>query len=508
MEPTMNPLDVMAGLRLEDGRAWGDAAAPFQVDDAEAIFDDDGPPWHYLTRPRGGSKTSDLAGVAIAWLVAEAQPGARGYIVAADRDQGALMVDAAAGFVDRTPALKGVVEVGSFKISGRSGASVEVLAADGASAFGLRPSLMICDEFAQWEETRNVRRVWSAVLSSVNKIAGCRMVILTSAGVPSHMAATVLKVAKADPSAWRVNEVPGPLPWADLEGLAAQRALLLDSEYRRLHLNQWAAPEDTLVSPEDLEAAMVLAGEQAPRPGVRYFIGVDIGLRNDATVVSVVHLEPVGAETLWASRKRRAVLDRMVVLQGSKGAEVDLARVEEVVLAASKEYNNAPVRLDPWQGIGVAQRLRRRNVRVEEWNFTVNKIGGLARTLYVLLRDRLLWLPDDAALLGELATVRLKSNGTGALRIDHDSGRHDDRVISLGLAATAALETVGWAESTLVPRRSQPSFNGELRALNEDPSGALQCWASSGLGGNGWSGDISHEPGTWNSTRPPSNSFF
>src|ERR1035441_8346482 len=116
----------MEALRLEDGRAWGEVAADFQRDDAAAIFAPDGPRWHFLTRPRGGSKTTDLAGVALAWLAVEAPAGARGYVVASDRDQAALLVDAAAGLVNRTPVVRDAVTVGAFKLTSKSGATVEV----------------------------------------------------------------------------------------------------------------------------------------------------------------------------------------------------------------------------------------------------------------------------------------------------------------------------------------------------------------------------------------------
>ncbi|HEV2809764.1 MAG TPA: hypothetical protein VGV93_05115 [Acidimicrobiales bacterium] len=61
-------LDVLAGLVLEDGRRWGEAAEPWQWTDAQAVLDPghEDPRSHFLTRPRGRSKTSDLGGVATA----------------------------------------------------------------------------------------------------------------------------------------------------------------------------------------------------------------------------------------------------------------------------------------------------------------------------------------------------------------------------------------------------------------------------------------------------------
>ena len=424
------PLDLLAGLILEDGRAWGEVAADFQVEDAEAIFEDDGPRWHFLTRPRGGSKTTDLAGVSLAWLAAEAAPGARGYVVASDRDQAALLVDAAAGLVDRTPVLRGVVEVGAFKLTARSGASVEVLAADGPSAFGLRPALLVLDEFAQWPETRNARRVWSAVLSSAHKVPGSRLVILTSAGEPSHWSHKVLAEARRSDH-WRVSETPGPLLWVDPADLEAQRPLLRDSEFSRLHLNIWTQSEDRLVSAEDLEAAAVLDGPQPPRPGTSYLITLDIGLTNDASVAVVAHAERTSEDR---GAPRRVIVDRIARWRGTKRKPVSLAEVEDWVEAASREYHRAPLHADPYQAVGLLQRLQARGVRSEKFDFTAQSVGRVGQALHLALRNRLLWLPQDADLLSELGRVRLRESTPGSVRLDHDSGEHDDQAVAIGIA--------------------------------------------------------------------------
>ena len=69
-------IDVLAALVLEDGRRWGEVAEPFQWQDARAILDPDTTtPYSFLTRSRGASKTADLAGVAVAAMLAAATSG-------------------------------------------------------------------------------------------------------------------------------------------------------------------------------------------------------------------------------------------------------------------------------------------------------------------------------------------------------------------------------------------------------------------------------------------------
>ena len=348
MTDALQPLDAMAALVLEDGRTWGEVAADWQLADARAIFDPDGPRWHYLTRPRGGSKTTDLAGVALAWLATEAAPGARGYVVAVDADQAALLVDAAAGLVARTPAIRSSVTVGAMKLTGRSGATVEVLAADGGSVFGLRPSLLVADELAQWGSTRNARRVWSALISSAHKVKGSRLVILTSAGEPSHWSFDVLKGARKDSKRWHVSEIPGPLPWIDPAELEAQRPLLRESEFARLHLSQWTASEDRIASPDDLRACVTLEGPLAYQPGHAYVIGVDVGLKKDRTVAAIRHREKITAGDTVTGH--RVALDRMAVWAGSRAHPVELEAVENWLAQAAEVLPRSSDRRRPLAG--------------------------------------------------------------------------------------------------------------------------------------------------------------
>jgi phage terminase large subunit-like protein len=230
-----------------------------------------------------------------------------------------------------------------------------------------------------------------------------------------------------------VSEVPGPLPWVDPANLEAQRSLLRDSEYARLHLNQWTQSEDRLVSAEDLEAACVLDGTQASRPGVRYVVTLDVGLTNDACVAVVAHAEAVSEDP---GAPRRVVVDRMRVWRGSKRKPVNLAEVEGWIEAASREYNHAHVHADPFQAVGLLQRLRSRGLQAAEFTFSAQSVGRVANALHLALRNRLILLPDNEDLRSELGRVRLRESSPGAVRLDHDSGEHDDQAVAIAIAVS------------------------------------------------------------------------
>jgi hypothetical protein len=319
-----------------------------------------------------------------------------------------------------------LLKVEAYRVINRvSGATLEVLAADEASSWGLRPHLVIVDELAQWKSSVGPRRLFTSLFSSLPKTEASRLLIITSAGDPGHWSHRILEAAVSRPERWRVSQTPGPLPWMSEADLAEQRATLTDTDYRRLHLNEWVAPEDRLTSRSDVEACVGHEGVLVPERRFRYCAGLDLGLRNDRTVLTVAHL---------AEDRQTVVVDRQETWAGSKASEVELGEVEAVAEEAFRGYR-CPIFLDPWNAAQLRQNLRRRGVRVQDFTFSQQNIGRLAVTLYRLLADGHLDLPNDPELVDELASVKLIERSPGVWRLDHDQGAHDDRAISLALAA-------------------------------------------------------------------------
>jgi hypothetical protein len=396
-------------------------------------------PYHYLTRSRGSSKTSDLAAFIVAILLTQLRPGDKIFGVGADRDQARLMRDAALGYIRRTPGLVQEFDVGTYKITARkTAATFEALAADAPGAWGLLGKVFVLDEVAQYAVTASTTQFVEAITSAAAKISDARMIVLTTAGSPSHPAHKLLEHAKSD-GLWRVHEVPGPSTWMDPSRLEEQKRRLPESSYRRLFLNEWVESEDMLTTLDDLKAAVTLNGPQEPVAGRRYVVGLDVGLKADRTVACVCHVED-GPFPASGESSRRVVLDRIAVWQGSRQTPVQLSDVEAWLLQASKSYNNATIVLDIWQAAGTQQRLRGHGVRVVEFTFTASSVGKLAVALHNALRNRQLALPNDEALLDELANVRIRETSPNTYRLDHDEGQHDDRAISLALCVQHLLD--------------------------------------------------------------------
>jgi len=429
-------LALVASFVLDTGRRWGQTARRWQWQDAAAILDEAGPRYHYLTRPRGASKTTDLAALLLTSMLVQMDEGARLYVLAADRDQGRLLLNAMRGFVLRTPHLRGTVEFSAYRViePGRD-VVLEVLAADAASSWGLIPDFVVLDELAQWPETRRAEELYESIRTSLVK-RRARFVVITTAGQPAHFAHAAREHARSD-ELWRLHEVPGPTPWNDADALEEQRRALPESSYLRLYLNQWVETDDRLATLDELEA-LVRHSPTLPPPGVRHFIGVDLGVTHDRTAAAILHIEErhVGG----GLPERHVVVERVETWTGSPDDPVRLADVRNWLVDEARRHGEVQVIFDSWQSVGMAQELQERDLRAQALQLTAPLKSQIAHEFIRAIRERTLELPDDAGLLRELSRVRVRESAGGLLRIDHDAGEHDDRIASIGLAMIKALE--------------------------------------------------------------------
>ena len=226
----MTALAVLGALLLEDGRRWADAAFAFQLEDAHAILAGERP-YHYLTRPRGASKTTDLAAVALALLLA-AGSRERLYWLAADRDQGQLAIDAIVGFCDRTPAIGDAVT-----LPPRPWRSRRRVLASTCCLRTPRPRGACARRPCSATSSRNgrTRRSHAACGRASHRRWPSEPTRSSSCSVPPATRPTsrgASSTTRSTHSMWRVHEVPGPTPWLDSERLAEQRERLVRGDVR------------------------------------------------------------------------------------------------------------------------------------------------------------------------------------------------------------------------------------------------------------------------------------
>ncbi len=416
--------------------------------------------------------TTDIAGMAIAWLIADAGPMSRGYVVASNSEQAAHVIDAAAAFRARTPELDGIITVENEKIIVENGSWIRVLSLSDSGAWGLREArFLIADEFCQWPETRAAKRVYEAIRSTVQKETGCRLCILSSSGEPPHWSRATydealreqrMALEQGRPAMWRVSDMPGPVPWQDPDEIEQLRNELSPSAYDRLVLNIWSQDEDRAIAEEDFDIAAqkrfrvvhkVPTGLRGyglnlrdPVPGEKYLMTVDIGIYRDATAICIAHKEPL--DPAQPKGLQRVVVDHLERWSGSRKRPIQLQDVEDWIMAYSQRYNRCKVVCDPDQFIGNIQSLNRRGVRAVAFTFSSTSVGQIATALVQAFRNRQIWVPDYKGLRDELIRVRLRETAPGVTRLTHDKLKgHDDQAVVIALACHELLGKFGFGTS-------------------------------------------------------------
>ena len=459
-------LSLIASLILDDGRRWGDAAMPWQWDAAKAILDPKSRPYRWESRPRGGSKTTDAAAWIIVMLVLVLPAGSECYAFAADLDQARRVRDFINGFVARTPGLASLITVDRYRITSSTGSTLEIMSADGASAFSLLGSFFLVDELCQWNATENARTLWTAIMSGLGKVPGAKLCVITTSGDPGSWSHGIYKHAVRSPL-WSVAELKGPLPWTDPEYLEDQKESLLPAEYSRYHLNEWATGSDRLTNEADLEKCVSLAGPMSPEPGRLYVVSADLGWKHDSSVVAVMHAEPQFNDA-GEVRGRLLVLDDLRVWEPKPGQEVTLADVKAQIIEFSRQYNHAAAIIDPREAVGSLQEFRAMGMDAEQYNYTEKSVGTLGLVLFRAIRSHNLAIWRHQALIDQLLSVKLVEKTPGNFKLDHSHSGHDDMATTLAMGIFKLLErSVGHAEILFDESPSTTALDGQpIQVLN------------------------------------------
>ncbi|MFZ1382337.1 MAG: terminase large subunit [Scrofimicrobium sp.] len=481
-------LAIISSLPLEDGSLWGSRAIPSQVEDLEAILDLSGPRRHYLLKGRGMSKTTDIAALAIGVLLNEAPALSESYCYAGDAAQAALTYGAINGFITRA-GLQSRLKMEATKVTNTStGAALFIETSDGPSSFGKRPYLQIVDELGVWPNVHNHRELWSAIVSSVAKVENSRLVVITTAGSPTGIGAQ--QWAKAEASEhWRAVRRPGPPPWWSEADIAATREDLTASQWKRLIDCEFAEGDDSLASPEDIEAS-IRADHVVLEPSAanKYYASLDIGTRRDLSAFAIGHSEsrPGG---------RVHVIDRIIYWRPQDyGGKVDLSAVQAAVLRECRRYGVSELWFDRMQSEQMTTNLEKEGLKTKEFVFSTASTNKLARTLWSALRDRTLSIPDDEEVRDEFLSVRLVETGAGTVKLSNPPGTHDDIPTAVAMVLVALSEQPASTYSAISVPQARPLGSdryvqaakggnhalgvGELRRMPSSPSGALLAGAN------------------------------
>jgi hypothetical protein len=440
LDPGPRPAEFRRQLRIDaDGREVPFCPDPWQEEDFTALD----AAWlavagrgqrpvvsrAWQERPRGHSKTSDLA-VMVAWVLAYSARPVRGVAAAGDKDQAKLLRDAIATLVRLNPYLQQVLDVQRWRVVNRqTGAQLDILSSDVATSYGQLVDFIVADEVAHWPEGKG-EALWQSLFSTAAKRANCLLVVITNAGFEESWAWKVRESVRTDP-AWHFSRLDGPqASWITPDRLDEQKRLLPPLVFARLWLNRWSAGSGDALQAADIDAALTLAKPMPwPEEGFNYFAGLDLGVRRDHASLVLV------GKHCWTGRLRLA---RVLSWAPPRGGKINLMQVERACLEIHQTFGPL-LYADPYQCEQMAQQLSAQGVWVETVAFTGASLLEMASGLVEVFSGHTIDLYSDPELLADLRRLRIKEGPSG-YRLDapRTAAGHCDRATALALAVLGA----------------------------------------------------------------------
>lgn len=140
-------------------------------------------------------------------------------------------------------------------------------------------------------------------------------------------------------------------------------------------------------------------------PRFPYYVGLDIGLAGDATVIAIGHTDPNGFVTLdyhevWRAGEKWEVSNPHLQSVSCEYAKtlhqvgrIDFDSIADWILALSKRFTFASGIFDRWNGIPLEQALHKRNLlQFKSEFFTQTQASKVAQTFKTLVMDKKLRL--------------------------------------------------------------------------------------------------------------------
>lgn len=385
----------------------------------------------YLERPRGHSKTSDLA-VMVAWALFASRRKILGNAIAADKEQARLLRESVKNLTLANAWLAEYLVCERDRVRNPHTLSeLTILSSDAGSAYGQTPNFIVCDELTHWGA--GGQDCWNAVFSAAAKRADCMLTIISNAGMGMGKSWqwSIREAARLSPD-WYFSRLEGPkASWISQRKLTEQRQLLPESAYNRLWMNLWTQNSGDALNPDDIQACCTLAGPQQPEEGTVYVAGLDLAVKHDHAGFVILGAEPGSGRVKLAQ----------VYSWEPVGGQVDLAAVERQVLESAEQYCLAWVGVDPHQAQYMMQRLGQAGVPVAEVWFSGENLRRMAAEILSAFRSRRIDLFSDFLLLQDLGKLSIVERNFGYRLIAvSDQFGHADRGTALSIALPMAME--------------------------------------------------------------------
>lgn len=407
-----------------------------------------GPRRFWFTLPRGHDKTSSIGRI-LNWALGFARRKISCIAAAGDKDQASRLADFMKTEAALNPWLDRLIDHHNYIVRGQNDSKLQIVSADANSSFGDKSDIVVCDEVTHWPNSD----LWDALFSGSEKRPDSVYIIITNAGILGSWQHELVQHAKRSPKNWNVFEAPGPISkYMDPVRVQELADSLPKGISDRVIKNKWLDPSEGagyLTREEaqqgfDLGEELGLTRHEVGDPRQSYVAAIDYGSVKDRTVLTVGHRIEVDGED-----SDIIAVDRMDVWQGSAQNRVKIDDVNAWIEEVNTKFHAPLFVADPHQMEGSVQKYEGLGYRIERFEPRGGKSNyELAVNLHNLFTQRKLALYPGCGtiyiqergiakgvkahtLVDEIAELVLKLTSYG-FRFDHESGKHDDRAVSLG----------------------------------------------------------------------------
>jgi len=412
-----------------------------------------------LMLPRKNGK-SELAGaLAIYFLLFDGEIGGEVYSAAADREQAALVFNAAATMIRNAPELLNVVDIIDSQkriVHRQSGSFYRAISAEAYSKHGFNASVVIYDEL----HAAPNRELWDVLATSQGARLQPLMMAITTAGYDRHSilwelyahARKVLENPDLDPSFLPIlYEAPVDADWTDESVWKAANPALGDfrsldemrtmaarareipaqeNTFRRLYLNQWTEQANRWIAMPAWDACRVPRDLDRLR-GRRCFVGMDLSSTKDLTALVAVFPDDEGFDVLARcfvpadGMRTRGLRDRVPyeqwaregLLTATPGPSVEYKAVRATLHEWASQYDVRMIAFDQWNAINLVDQLQKEDgftcVPVRQ---TFSGLAAPTKSLEKAILTRTLRHDGDPVLRWNVSNVAVESDPAGNLK--------------------------------------------------------------------------------------------
>ncbi|HZP39793.1 MAG TPA: terminase TerL endonuclease subunit [Methylomirabilota bacterium] len=352
----------------------------------------------YVEIPRKNGKSTLASALALYLLYADGEPGADIVSAAADRQQAAIVFDAARAMVEADPGLRALTLIYRRELVVPStGSRYQVISSEAYSKHGLNLSAAIVDELHAHES----RELLDVLATSMGARRQPLMFVITTAGydrtsVCWQLHEHAVKVRDGvirdesflpvlygasleddwtDPATWaKANPGLGTTirrDYLEQECRRAREMPAYENAFKRLHLNIWTEAETRWLPMERWDACGAPVDPSALR-GRPCFVGVDLSATRDLSALVAIFPDQAGGYDVLADfwlpaamlpdrAKRHGVFDvwaRAGVLRVTEGNVVDHDAIERRIRELGALYRVEAVGIDPWNATQMLARLQ------------------------------------------------------------------------------------------------------------------------------------------------------